>query len=184
MAMSPNRFKSLYLIKGNRFNDAHPILSTDVVIRNVREGIETCLLLDLNVLADMEDVVFGRRTLEETGLDKAVSLLNSTLGLVLTPGFGFGEVSTSYLAARIAGFEAFLKTYCPTYGDAPNATMRPLQQRLEAQEVYNCFSDLPEKERFILAPFYASMLKIRLLEFNKTRLPAEKFFDILRFHCD
>ncbi len=184
MTAPPNRIKSLHLIKGSRLTDTHPLLSTDVVMHNMREGIETCLVLDLNVLADMEDVVFGRRTLEETGLDKVVFLLNSTQGLVLVPGFGLGEVSTPYLASRLAGFEAFLTTYCPTYGDAPNATKRSLQRRLENQKVYGCFADLPERQRFILAPFYASVLKTRLLALDETRLPAEKFFDILRFHCD
>ena len=184
MTAPPDRTKSLYLVKGSRLTDAHPILSTDVVVHNKREGIETCLVLDLNVLADMEDVVFGKRTLEETGLDKAVCLLNGTRGLVLVPGFGFGEVSTSYLASRLAGFEAFLATYCPTYGDAPNATSEALRKRIKNQEAYSCFADLPEGQRLILAPFYASTLKIRLLTLDDTRLPAEKFFDILRFHCD
>lgn len=57
---------------------------------------------------------------------------------------------------------------------------------LPLEKETNCgyFGNLPEIRRQMFALFYASMLKMRLLTFDKTRLPSEKFFDILRFHCD
>ncbi len=135
---------SLYLIKGSRFDDPHPILTTDVVKRNMREGVETCLMLDLNVLVYMEDVVCGRKTLETTGLHKAVSILNSTHGLILVPGFGLHETSTPYLAARFAAFETFLRTYCPAYGDAWNSTLGSLQDRIKKGVPTDSFANLEE----------------------------------------
>jgi hypothetical protein len=71
-------------------------------------------MLDLNVIADMEDVVLGKSTLEETGLDKVISMLNRTRGLFLVPGFAFHEPpKSSSLASKLAAYELFSENILP-----------------------------------------------------------------------
>jgi hypothetical protein len=97
---------------------------------NARKGIETSIVLDLNILSKMNDVVVKTTTYAASGLESLVKFINK-LPLVLSPGFALNEADKSYIETLWDSWEMFLWEYCPTYVDTPNATKNKVNQGSE-----------------------------------------------------
>src|SRR5690606_737058 len=83
-------------IKPSRTMDEIQPLSQAATILNGLRGIETSVVLDLNVLNMMRSVISGGTTLDEANLSGLVHFFNSN-PVFITPGFAFGEADKAYV---------------------------------------------------------------------------------------
>lgn len=159
------------IIKPTRTNAKLPLLNYSIVEKNLRKGIETTVVLDLNILSKMNEVVINPNEYETSGLKPIVSMFNK-LPIVLSPGFALGEADKTYVDMLWYSWEEFLGRYCPTYVDTPNAT----RDKLNHDEIGRKFETLPDADRHMHSIAYLSMLTIQVIAKRDVHLsPEEKF---------
>lgn len=137
-------------------------------------------MIDLNVALDMESVVNGERTLEETGLDNTILILNKITGINLVPGFSLAELPPARLSKVKSGIEKFIEKYCPKYVDAPNA----IHTTLENTEQRSCYAQLPTGAKIGLSPHYLGMLRARIIDMDNSARPYIKFERYIGYMTD
>lgn len=157
-------------IKPSRIEDESPELSPERIANNNYKGIETSIVLDLNVLSTMNDVMKSKITLKESGLQFFVSFLNSN-SVFITPGFGLGEADQLYIKDLVSEYENFMVKYCPTYIDTPNSLNRSLGKSRSRKYI-----ELEKGDRYSVAIPYMSMLAIQVIaKENQDLSPEGKF---------
>lgn len=170
MAFSP------LIIKPTRTHTKLPVLDFSRAAKNSRKGIETTVVLDLNVLSKMNEVVANPSEYETSGLKPVVSMFNK-LPIVLSPGFALGEADKAYVDALWYSWEEFLGQYCPTYVDTPNAT-RDKSNHGRGRK----FETLPDGDRHMQSIAYLAMLTIQVIAKRDAHLsPEEKFHAYVEF---
>lgn len=164
------------LIKPSRTVDALNPMSHETIFRNVLLGIETSVVLDLNILNQMQSVIQGNGTLESEGLTGLVSFFNEN-PVCITPGFAFGEADRAYVMPLREDYEAFMAAHCPGYVDTPKST-NDIEKRL----VSRSFKELEEGDKHTLVIMYVAMLAIQITGIESPNSsPEEKFSKYLNY---
>lgn len=168
----------VFLLKPSRFTDVQPALDSNLIQRNLVSGIETTVVLDLNVLNSFKDFVAPNLAKsEDLLLDvTAIKEVLKTPGLYITPGFALGEADESYLEVLRNTYEQFLSEECPTYVDAPNAT-NDFLDRTHARKYRN----LPPSDQQFYGSTYLALLKIHDIILSEWQSPEAKFDSYLEF---
>lgn len=146
-------------IKPVRSQDASPELKKTRAIKNALQGIETSLVLDLNILSAMNSVLKNKITYKDSGLKPLVKFLNETPGLCLTPGFAIKEVQDSFLREITESFDRFLLKYCSGYQDHPNATKNFLKEKINP----STFKELSQTDQYMNSVAYLGILRTQLI---------------------
>lgn len=172
---------TIKIIKPCRTEDTTPILDSTRTSSNMVRGIETALMLDLNVLSKMHKVIIRDNSYEESGLVDFISLINNLTGIYLEPGFATYEVAPKMRRDLCTSFDKFLSLYAPKFIDAPNATYDFLNEENSMEENIN-FHNLSEGEKFICAIPYLSMLVIWFINAQYPNLkPKEKYCNYIEY---
>lgn len=158
------------IIKPTRTHAKLPVLDFSRAAKNARKGVETTVVLDLNILSKMNEVVANPNEYETSGLKAVVSMFNR-LPIVLSPGFALGEADKAYVDALWCSWEEFLAQYCPTYVDTPNAT-RDKDNHGRGRK----FETLPEGDRHMQSIAYLAMLTIQVIAKRDAHLSSEEKF--------
>lgn len=157
-------------IKPVHHHDKPPVFSSGKANKNRKRGIETSVVIDLNIISKMKDVIQKKVSYSDSGLACVVKEFNKS-SLCLSPGFSFSEVARESYKELYSSFELFLKIYCPTYIDAPNSIALPLDKEYERS-----FNVLPLNEQYVHSISYLAMLLIQLIiKKFKCLTPEEKF---------
>jgi len=166
------------LIKPSRITCISPELKMARCIKNHFKGVETSLILDLNILSKMREVVDRKIVKYETsGLKGLVKILNSMPALYLSPGFAISEANQDYLASLMESYEVFLAKYCPEYTDAPNATKNYKNINNKPSE----FTELSKAEKYFNSVTYLGMLRIQIVERRGYSDPFLKYESYLSY---
>lgn len=166
------------IIKPSRTHANLPELDISRAKKNHQKGIETNVVLDLNILSKMNEIVLDPDKYETSGLKATVSMFNR-MPLVLSPGFAISEVSNEYLDALWSSWEVFLSTYCPNYVDASNATK---EKRVDGRG--KKFEKLPDGDRHMQSIAYLAILAIHVIAKRSVHLsPERKFEEYVEFMC-
>jgi hypothetical protein len=166
----------VFLLKPCRTTDHQPSLDHIEVKRNWSIGIETCVVLDLNVLNRFKEHVARVDHLEPQLLGD-VEAIKSALEvphLYVTPGFALGEADEAYLDVLVNSFESFLARELPGYLDAANAIPHEKQEGRRARR----YTALPVEERQLLSTAYLSLLKIHDILLKERHASPECRFDL------
>lgn len=164
------------IIKPTRTHAKLPVLDFSRAAKNLQKGIETTVVLDLNVLSKMNEVAANPSEYEMSGLKPVVSMFNK-LPIVLSPGFALGEADKAYVDALGHSWEEFLGQYCPTYIDTPNAT-RDKNNHGRGRK----FETLPDGDRHMQSIAYLAMLTIQVITKRDVHLSSkEKFHAYIDF---
>lgn len=150
------------------------MLDSNLIQRNLVLGIETTVVLDLNVLNSFKDFVAPNQARSENLL-RDIAAIKEVLelpGIYITPGFALGEADESYLSELRNAYEEFLRDECPTYIDAPNAT-NDFQERVNARKYRN----LPSSDQRFYGSTYLALLKIHDILLSKEWQSPEARFD-------
>lgn len=166
----------LHFIKPCRKTDSSPILTPSIVTENKRKGIETTLILDLNILIRMEDVILKKRNPNEFDLTRLINFINlcPPESLCLTPGLALDEVHPKFKKLSFEIYEVFLSIFCPGMIDHPTATRNTLQED-ERTRAYE-FSELNLEEQYFYSVSFYSLMQIHIINANHKNLSSiEKF---------
>ena len=166
----------LYFIKVSRQAHSTPVLDPVVVARNKAQGRETTLLLDTNVLIRMERAVKAGNSwgdVRSWSLDKLVKFLSRcpAKSVCLSPGFAFNEMPPGRAEASRKDFETFVEKHLPAFADTPNSTRNAYHGKTNDFG----FEDLTAEHQSVLAPSFASLLHMLLIEYRSTATPIAKF---------
>lgn len=162
------------LLKPSRLIEAQPILQVQKVLANVAAGIETCIVLDLNVLNLMKSALDPLSDLlpAERSLPELQAIFNIPF-LFLTPGMALGEADESYLESLHEAYEKYLEAYCPGYVDAPNAT-----QNYASRQRSRKFTGLPKVEQQMFSVSHLALLRIHDILLSEPEASGEAKFDM------
>ena len=165
-------------IKPSRAHAALPELNYSRAAKNARKGVETTVVLDLNILSKMNEVTSGKCSLEESGLKSMTTKFNK-LPITLSPGFALAEVDETYADALWCAWEAFLAKYCPRFVDTPNAS-KVKENHARGRR----FDALPEGDRYVQAITYLAILTIQIIAASpQYRSPEDKFSGYVDYMC-
>jgi hypothetical protein len=169
-----------FLIKPSRLTEAQPVLHPQKVIANIAAGIETCVVLDLNLLNLMKSAVDPLSDLlpAERSLPEVQAIFNIPF-LFLTPGMALGEADESYLESLHEAYEKYLEVFCPGYVDAPNA-IRNYTSRQHSRK----FTGLPEVEQQMFSVSHLALLRIHDILLSEPKASGEAKFDMFLEYMD
>lgn len=158
------------LIKPSRtVDEIQPLSQADTTLNDSR-GVETSVVLDLNILNMMRSVMLGEITLDEANLTDLIHFFNSS-SICITPGFAFGEADKEYVAKLRADYEKFMSRYCPGFIDTPNCT-HDFGRRIRSRD----FKLLGRGDRYTLVIMYVAMLAIQVINKESQGASPEKKF--------
>jgi hypothetical protein len=166
------------IIRPSRNTSKSPDLKMARCIKNHKKGVETSLILDLNILSKMREVVDTKKVeYRNSGLAGLVKILNTMPALYLSPGFAISEVHQDYLASLMESYEVFLEKYCPGYTDTPNATKNYKNLNDRPSE----FVKLEKAEKYFNSVAYLGILRIQIVDRNDSRDPLLKYESYLSY---
>ncbi|WP_157137978.1 hypothetical protein [Herbaspirillum lusitanum] len=170
--------RKLYLIKPSRHDDEQSLLLPEEVVRDISQGIETSLTLDLNILSFLRSALnSSTEAAANEGLLAEIQNVFNTPFLFLSPGMALGEADESYLDSLHSSFEQFLEQFCPGYRDAPNAT-RDYRSNIGARR----YGALPKIEQQFFSISYLALLKVHdIILANRSSSPEAKFDRFLEY---
>lgn len=172
---------SVKIIKPCRTEETTPTLNFTITSGNVTRGIETSLVLDLNILSKMHEVIIGKNSYEESGLADFILSINKLPGIYLVPGFAIYEVAFKMQRDICDSFDKFLSLYAPQFIDAPNTIYNFLNEKNSIEENIN-FHNLSEGEKHICAIPYLSILTIWCINAQYPTLkPKEKYSSYIEY---
>ncbi len=173
-------------IKPSYSSNKNNILDSLRVENNRKNGIETALVLDTNILIEMEQVIKNgndQTSLEKSGLKALINLLERCPAICISPGMAFGEMPPE-LANRAFNYyyyELFCEVHLPSFRDIPNCNHR---EYVGKREGYG-YLDLEFKNQVFLAIPFVSLLYLNLVDKKFAGNPLEKFKEFLRrVSCD
>jgi hypothetical protein len=169
-----------FFIKVCRYTDEQPSFTPLDVIKKFANGVETSVVLDLNILSIMREAMDPSSEISADGrtLLEMRRILNTPL-LFVSPGLALGEADESYLIPLHNAFEAFLQTHLQGYIDAPNATC-DYAERVWSKN----FNALPEVDRQFLSVSYLALLKIHDILLSSPKASGEAKFDLFLEYMD
>jgi len=172
--------RALYLIKPSRLTETQPFLLPETVVGNMSLGIETSVVLDLNILSLLREAVDPSSEMlsEERKLAEIQSVFNIPF-LFLSPGMALGEADESYLESLHSSFEKYLEEFCPGYVDAKNAT-----HNYASRERSRRYSALSEIDQQMFSVSYLALLKIHDILLSQPSSSGEAKFDIFLEYMD
>lgn len=143
-------------------------------------GIETSIILDLNILNLLKEAVDPASDMpdSERHLSEIQALFNTPF-LFLTAGMALGEADQSYLESLHDAYEKYLEKFCPGYIDAPNAT-----QNYTSGQRSRKFASLPEVEQQMFSISYLALLKIHDIISSFPSSSGEAKFDSFLEYMD
>jgi hypothetical protein len=160
------------------------ILDSFRVENNKKNGIETTLALDTNILIEMERVVKNgndQTSLEKSGLSALVNLLERCPAICISPGIAFNEMPPELANQASNYYELFCKEHLPSFRDTANCTHREYAGKREGYG----YLDLEFKNQVVLAIPFVSLLYLNLVDKKFAGNPLEKFKEFLRrVSCD
>lgn len=160
------------------------VLDTSRVENNMKNGIETTLALDTNILIEMERVVKNgndQTSLEKSGLKTLINLLHRCPAICISPGIAFGEMPPELANRAFNYYELFCEVHLPSFRDTPNCTHREYAGKREGYG----YLDLDFKNQASLAIPFVSLLYLNLIDKKFAGNPLEKFKEFLRrVSCD
>lgn len=166
-------------IKPSRFEDGTPSLNQSRIFLNGLLGIETSIVLDLNVLSRMNKVIEGEIQFEDSGLSDLVTLFNKN-PVFITPGFGLGEADNHYILDLVNSYELFIEQYCPEYKNTPNCLNDSLNRKRSRKYI-----ELEEGDKYMVSISYMSMLAVQIIaKENEELSPEEKFSKYIEYMID
>lgn len=163
----------VFLIKPSRTSDAMPELSIERPLAMLSKGIQTCLVLDLNILnhfKNYQQTPMQARSPQLVGDIAAIKKILGTPALFIAAGFAIGEADESYVEVLSQAYEDFLTAELPGYRDAHNAI--PIgRERTRSRQ----FKSLPEQDQLFFASAHLALLKVHdILFFHQTESPEAK----------
>jgi hypothetical protein len=160
------------------------ILDSLRIEKNRKNGIETTLELDTNILIEMERVVKNgndKTSLEKSGLKALINLLERCPTICISPGMAFREMPPELANRAFITYELFCKVHLPSFRGTPNCTH---QEYVGKKEGYG-YLDLEFKNQVFLAIPFISLLYLNLVDKKFAGNPLEKFKEFLRrVSCD
>lgn len=143
-------------------------------LANLSRGVETCLVLDLNILNHFKNYQLtpaDERSPRLLGYIAAIKEILSAPALFLAAGAAIGEADEKYVEALSETYEEFLAAELPGYLDAPNAI--PIgRERIRSRQ----FRSLPEEDQLFFSCAHLALLKVHdILFFYKSSSPEAKF---------
>lgn len=119
--------KDIYLIKSYReLKTVIDNLTQEMINENRRKGIETCIILDLNIIVEIRKFIFNEiedeiKRLENIKFIQSLrNLLLSFTDIHISPGFALDEANPKYCTKNLEAFEIFT-TYHLNYSDSYNS---------------------------------------------------------------
>ena len=162
------------MLKPCRSSDSTPEFNAERSLANLSRGVETCLVLDLNILnhiKNYQQISAVERSPQLLGDVAAIKKILCTPGLFLAPGFAIGEADEKYLDELSHSYEEFLSAELSGYADAPNAIPIGRDRRRSRQ-----FKSLSDDDRLVFALAHLALLKVHdMLLFEKALSPEAKF---------
>ena len=151
-----------------------PELNIERPLAMLSKGMQTCLVLDLNILnhfKNYQQTPIQSRSPQLVGDIAAIKKILVIPALFIAAGFAIGEADESYVEALSQTYEDFLTAELPGYRDAPNAI--PIgRERTRSRQ----FNSLPEQDQLFFASAQVALLKIHdILLFHQTESPEAKF---------
>ncbi|QJI18738.1 MULTISPECIES: hypothetical protein [unclassified Pseudomonas] len=169
---------TLHFIKPCRKTDSSPRLTPNIVAENKRRGIETTLLLDLNILIRMEDVILRKHSPNDFDLTRLINFINlcPSESLCLTPGLALSEVHPKFKKLSFEIYEVFLSIFCPGMVDHPTATRNTLNEE-ERTRAYE-FSELSIEEQYLYSVSLFSLMQIHIISAKHHNLSGVEKFEL------
>lgn len=172
----------VFLLKPCRLKDEQESMDENSVLARLCAGIETVVVLDLNILNTLKDFIspeIGKVKIHLTDEIEKIKKVLQTPGIFITPGFALGEVDESYLIPMMDAYEKFLKMEFPSYIDAPNSTANA-QDRKRSRK----YAMLPEEDQHFFGATYLALLKIHQILLCEARQSPEAKFDLYLEYMD
>ncbi|MCA0370733.1 MAG: hypothetical protein LCH26_06490 [Proteobacteria bacterium] len=127
------------LNRGANFNiqDERNLCTKELCVSNSKNGIETTIFLDTNIVSAIRKFMLAEPTLNDRIhliIREIIDILGGLTNVYLSPGFAFDETGTARKDANIKAFDKFCEIYLPGFADAYNST--PYQPLDENQRYY------------------------------------------------
>ncbi|HCQ9571063.1 hypothetical protein ACT4YA_18345 [Acinetobacter baumannii] len=170
-----NENKAIF-IKPNHLGLNIPKLDPVLINSNKKQGIETTLVLDSNILIKMERVVkAGNKwsSVKENGLDNLIKLLQkcNPYSVCLSPGFALKEMPPQKAKISMDFYENFCSVHLPNFVDTPNSTRKAYT---DFSSDYG-FVDLTTEAKLAFVLPYLNFLYLNYIEYCYSGTPIEKF---------
>lgn len=161
-------------------------LDRDAIRRNHRNGRQTNILFDTNILITIENAYrtdHRHKALKDAGVLELTRLIerNGKFGVFISPAAAYQELPPSRRRQVESAFEVFLKDYLPKFRDDPNSVKVSFEGVSEHPETFRDL--LPDRQRFISCS-YASLLAINVINSLKGLDGAEKFVRYMDYCCE
>ncbi|AIF81922.1 hypothetical protein I862_06840 [endosymbiont of Acanthamoeba sp. UWC8] len=163
--------------------DDFPILSSKRCRENHYKNIETTILVDLNILAEMSRVIENKVAYHTSYLALLVKSLNELEYIFLSSGLALMEANEEYKIKMHKNFNLFLTKYLPRFYDAHN-TVDDVAELKNSQN----FTNLNSQEKFHYVIPYLSLLKINFINKQFKELPSfarfKKYITYMAFEAN
>lgn len=165
----------VFFLKPCRQTDDQPVLSDAQIGLNLVQGIETCAVLDLNVLNRFKQHCNRKAADLSPEVSADIEALKGQLArplLFVSAGFALGEADESYLDELVSAYEAYFASELPGYRDTPNALPAGRERARSRRYVA-----LPPTEQHILSFSYLALLKVHDILLSGDYVSGEAKFD-------
>jgi|GEM_PF-2262808 len=170
----------VFWLKPSRSTADMPEFPAPMPIANLSRGVETCAVLDLNILNTFHKHLTtppDQRSEELRADILAIKKILDVPGMFVAAGFALGEADEAYLEGLVESYEEFFATELPTFGDAPNAIAAG-----QARQRSRKYKALPADDRQFLSSSYLALLKVHeILVTQPTASPEAMFDDYLEY---
>jgi hypothetical protein len=146
------------------------------VTAKLSSKIETCVILDLNILNRFKEYLTCSVTERSPELAGDIVAIKKILSLPLiftAAGFALGEADESYLDVLVDSYESFFQKELPGYIDAQNSIPAG-RDRIRSRK----YLALPESDQQFLSFAHLALLKIHQILIDEERASPESKFDL------
>ncbi|MBO1531349.1 hypothetical protein J3492_08995 [Psychrobacter sp. F1192] len=179
MSLQNNKIKRATIFKPNQNFENERKLDLNLICLNKKNGIETSLLLDTNILIKIETVVKNGnkwKNVKEQGLDKFVTLLQRSPPRSVCPSIGFAlnEMPPQNAEFSQKCYEIFFAKHLPKFVDTPNS-IKSNFSNTHIKKDYG-FDDLDINRKTPIFLHYASFIYLNAVyRDSRYKTPFEKF---------
>ena len=174
--------KRVFWLKPSRPTAPMPELQPHMPMVNLSKGVQTCAVLDLNVLNRFRDHLEAPPGERSPHLPEEIEEIKKILGipgLFVAAGFALGEADESYLDELVQSYESFFAIELPTYADAPNAIPAGRDRQRSRK-----FKALPTDDRQFMSVAYLALLKVHEILVCEPSVSPETKFDLYLEYMD
>lgn len=167
-------FRMNHDLSNDSFKTINNVCTPELCIQNFKNGIETTIFLDTNIISNIRKFTFKEPSLDSRVcfiIEQIIEIFSKLLNVYISPGLAFYESCDALKEKNIMAFNIFLEQYLPKYVDAYNSLdYQPLQKQ----------------ESFYLLHDWASIFLIQYVRNKYSHLsPLEKFkkfLDLVQEH--